>query len=89
MNFEEEMCLPTVKLESIMLSSLINAHEQWNVVTVDIKGAFMKAKVPDDMELIVKMEGELAELMCELDHGYQMDTNGVLYLKCVKALYGY
>ncbi len=52
--FEEETYSPTVKLESIMLSSLIDAHEKRNVVTIDIKGA--KAKVPEDMELIVKME---------------------------------
>ncbi len=64
---EEETYSPTVKLESIMLSSLVDAFEKRHVVTIDIKGAFLKAKVPVDMELIVKMEGELAELFCELD----------------------
>jgi hypothetical protein len=87
--FEEETYSPTVKLESIMLSSLIDAHEQRNVVTIDIKGAFLKAKVPDEMDLIVKMDGELAELMCELDPSYKVDENGALYLKCLKALYGH
>jgi hypothetical protein len=33
------------------------------------------------------MEGELAELMCELNPSFQMNEKGVLYLKCVKALY--
>ncbi len=33
------------------------------------------------MELIVKMDGELAD--------FQRDAHGVLYLKCVKALYGH
>ncbi len=59
------------------------------MVTIDIKGAFLKAKVPEDLELIVKMEGELAELMCELEPSYQLDENGILYLKCMKALYGH
>ncbi len=68
---------------------LINAYVQRNVVTLDIKGEFLKAKVPDDMELIVKMEGKLAELMSELDPRYKMDETGVLYLKCKKALYGH
>jgi hypothetical protein len=77
--FEEETYSPTVKLESIMLNSLIDANEKRNVVTIDIKGAFLKAKVPEDMELIVKMDGELAELMCELDPSYKRDENGVLY----------
>jgi hypothetical protein len=52
---EEETYLPTVKLESIMMCSLIDAPEKRYVVTVDIKGAFLKADVPDDLELLVKM----------------------------------
>jgi hypothetical protein len=41
------------------------------------------------MELIVKMGGELAQMMCELDPELQVDENGMLYLKCIKALYGH
>jgi hypothetical protein len=37
--------------------------EQREVTTIDTKGAFLKAKVPDEMELIVKMGGELVQLM--------------------------
>lgn len=60
------------------------------MVTIDIKGAFLKARVPDDMELIVKMKGELADLYCELNPNMNnmRDENGVLYLTCRKALYG-
>ncbi len=86
---EEETYSPTVKLESIMLNAFIDAHEGRHVATVDIKGAFLKAPVPEDLELIVKMTGELAQLMCELDPELQCDENGVLYLKCEKALYGH
>ncbi len=77
---EEEMYSSTVQMKSIMLSSLIDAHEQRDVTTIDIKGTFLKAKVPEDMELIVKMEGELAQLMCELDLELEVDKNGMLYL---------
>jgi hypothetical protein len=86
---EEETYSPTVKLESIMLSSLIDAYEQSNVMTIDIKGAFLNVKVLDDMELIVKMDGELADLSCALDPRMNetRDENGVLYLRCQKALY--
>jgi hypothetical protein len=86
---EEETYSPTVRLESIMLSAFIDAHEGRHVATVDIKGAFLKAKVPEDLELIVKMTGELAELMCELDESLKCDEEGVLYLQCDKALYGH
>jgi hypothetical protein len=50
-----------VKLESIFLNAFIDAHEGRHVIMIDIKGAFLKAKVPDDLELIVKMTGELAQ----------------------------
>jgi hypothetical protein len=49
---EEETYSPTVRLESIMLCSLIDALEPRYVATIDIKGAFLKAKVPDDLELM-------------------------------------
>jgi hypothetical protein len=38
---EEETYSPTVKLESIMLSSLIDALEHRYVATIDIKGTFL------------------------------------------------
>jgi hypothetical protein len=86
---EEETYSPTVRLESIMLSTLIDAYEKRHVRTVDIKGAFLKAKVPDDLELIVKMEGDLAILMNQLCEEFKIDQHGTMYLKCVKALYGH
>jgi hypothetical protein len=43
---------------------MIDAYEQRHVITVDIKGAFLKAKVPEGTELMVKMESELAKLNC-------------------------
>jgi hypothetical protein len=72
-----------------MLSILIEAYKKRNFVTIDMNGAFLKAKIPEDVKLIVKMEGELAELMCELDLRYKMNERGLLYLECVKALYGH
>jgi hypothetical protein len=83
------MYSPMVKLESIMLNAFIDAHEGRYVATVDIKGAFLKAKVPNKKELIVKMTGELAQIMCEIDPNLKQDQKGIIYLKCVKALYSH
>jgi len=85
----EETYSPRVKLESIMLCTLIEAFEGQYVATVDNKGAFLKAKVPDDMELIVKMDGELAETFVKLNPIFTLDEHGMLYLQCDKALYGH
>jgi hypothetical protein len=85
----EETHSPMVRLESIMLCSLIDAYERRYVRTINIKGAFLKAKVLDDLELIVKMEGKLAELMNEICQNFMIGEDGVMYLKCIKALYGH
>jgi hypothetical protein len=66
-----------------MLNASIHAHEGRFVATVDIKGAFLKAKVPEDMELMVKMTGESAQLMCKIDSSLNREQKGILYLTCV------
>jgi hypothetical protein len=86
---EEETDSPTVKLESRMLNAFVDAFEGRHVVMVDIKGAFLKAKVPKNMELMVKMTSELAQIMCEINQGMEGDEQGIIYLRCVKALYGH
>jgi len=86
---KEETYSPTVKLESVFFNAFIDAHEGKHVITIDIKGAFLKAKVPDNLELMVKMTGELAQIMCEIDSSLKVNDEGILNLKCVKALYGH
>jgi hypothetical protein len=86
---EEETYSPTVKLESIMLNAFIDAHEGRHVAAVDIKGAFLKAKVPEHLDLIVKMSGELMNLMCEIDPSLRSKDQSVMYQRCKKALYGH
>jgi len=84
---EEETYSPTVKLESIMLNEFVDAFEERHIVTVGIKGAFLKATVPENMEIMVKMTGKVARIMCEINQGMECDEQGIIYLRCVKALY--
>jgi len=37
----------------------------------------------------VKMTSELAQIMCEINQGMEGDEQGIIYLRCVKALYGH
>jgi hypothetical protein len=57
----------------VSISQQIDAYEKRDVVTIDIKGAFLKAKVPENLELMVKMSGELAEIICELEPSYKLN----------------
>ena len=53
---KEDVASPTVKLESLILSLLIDAHENRDVATVDVVGAYLIAGMKD--HVIVKLTGE-------------------------------
>jgi hypothetical protein len=89
---KEEAAAPTVALESVFLTSMIDAKENREVVTIDIPGAFLHADNED--YVIMKMVGTLAELMVKTNpkmyRQYVVLEKGrsVLYLRLQKALYG-
>ena len=89
---KEDASSPTVSIEAVMLSAVIDAMEERDVATVDIPGAFMQADI--DEVVHVKFEGEIAEMLVKLDpklyRKYVRDERGkpVLYVELLKALYG-
>lgn len=62
---KEDASSPTVSIEALMLSCVIDATERRDTATVGIPGAFMQA----DMDELVHMrlEGTMAELLVRLD----------------------
>ncbi len=58
---KEEAAAPTVALDSVFLTSTIDAKENREVATIDIPDAFLHADNKD--YVITKMVGMLAELM--------------------------
>ena len=78
--------------EAILLTSVIDAKQWREVITVDILGAFMQGE--QDETIHIKLEGTLAELLAKCDltkyQPYLVIENGkpVLYVELVKALYG-
>jgi hypothetical protein len=54
---------PTVALQSVFITSTIDAKESRKMVTVDVPGAFLHADNKD--YVIMKMVGSLAELMAK------------------------
>jgi Reverse transcriptase (RNA-dependent DNA polymerase) len=86
-----ETSSPTVSIESLMLSCMIDAMEAWDIATCDIPGAFMQADI--DEEIHVKFDGELVDLLLKVDPTlgkYVTMERGkkVLYTLLNKALYG-
>lgn len=89
---KEEVSSPTVAVESVMLSCIIDSKERRDVAIADIPGAFLHADIDED--IIMKLRGTMAELMVQVSpefyRKYIVDHDGkaVLYVKLRKALYG-
>ena len=90
---KDEAASPTVLLESVLLTSMIDAREEWEVAVVDIPNAFVQMDMEGD-KVIMKMRGKLVELLVKLAPEvyweYVMIEKGqkILYLELQKALNG-
>eukprot|EP00957_Ditylum_brightwellii_P035080 2659827-Ditylum_brightwellii.AAC.1 len=85
------MSSPTVVIELLMLSCIIDVEEKCDVATCDIPGAFMQADM--DKTIHMKVKGTMAELLVKLDPKmylkYVVKEKGksVIYVELQKALY--
>jgi hypothetical protein len=89
----EEATSPTVSMEALTTSLVIDAHEKRAVAIFDVPGAYLNADMPEDKFVILKLEGRFVDIMREVNPEYLKDVclgNGkkVLYLRILKALYG-
>ena len=95
---KDEAASPTVALESVMLSAVIDAKEGREVAVVDIPNAFIQTeneKLQDHHKTdILKVKGRLADMLIqiapEIYAPYATQENGitVIYLEILMALYG-
>jgi hypothetical protein len=89
---KEETSAPTVSVESLFLSCVIDAKEQRKVVTCDIPGAFMQADI--DEVIHIRLEGPLAMLLTKVDPELytkflcKEGKKDTMYVQLTKALYG-
>ena len=86
-----DVASPTMQLESLMITLLIDAYEGRGVATVDMVGAYLMADMNDT--IIVKLTGESLKPICETNEKYKKFItieNGKEFLckKLLKALYG-
>jgi hypothetical protein len=96
----EDSVSPTAALESIMLTAVIDAHEERDVMTCDIPNAFIQALMPKvedgDERVMMKITGLLVNMLGKLNpelYGpyvvYERDRrNKVLYVQVMRASYG-
>ena len=90
---KEDAASPTVSLEAVLMTCVLEAREKCDVAIIDIPNAFVQVEWQGETVLI-KLRGRMAELMVQtspsLYKQYITMENGkmVLYLEVLKAIYG-
>ncbi|MGC8483971.1 MAG: hypothetical protein ACP5OE_10060, partial [Thermodesulfobium sp.] len=94
----EDAASPTVALESIMLTAIVDAKEKRDVMTADVPNAFIQAQMPilDDanervfMKIIVVLVDLLVEIAAEVYKSFVTHEGNkkVVYVQVLRALYG-
>jgi hypothetical protein len=84
---KEDASSPTIMIESVMLTSVIDAFEEHEIATVDIPGAFLQADM-DEIEY-VRMTDTMVDILSSIDTKYddyttQEGKKKVLYVNCIK-----
>jgi Reverse transcriptase (RNA-dependent DNA polymerase)/Zinc knuckle len=89
---KEDASSPTVAIESVFITSIIDASENRDIATVDIPGAFLQADV--DEIIHIKLVGTMVDILLDLNGAkyepcviYENDKKA-LYVQLNKALYG-
>jgi hypothetical protein len=91
----EDSASPTVSLESILLTAVIDEKEERDIMTVDVPNAFIQTALPQGEERVtMKITGVLVDLLVQMApevYGsyvvYENDKK-VLYVQVLQALYG-
>lgn len=91
----EEAASPTASTEAILITGVVDAKEERDVMSLDVPNAFVQTKMPKAKErVIMKIRGRLVDILLhiapEIYEKYVI-YNGkhkLLYVEMLKALYG-
>ena len=81
----EDSVSPTAALESIILTSVIDAHKHRDVMTCDIPNAFIQAEMPElkagDEKVLMKITGVLVDMLVNINPNVIWTMRGLRELK--------
>jgi len=88
--FESTNSAPTIRTSSIFIMAAIAASEGRAVATVDVPGAYLNADMPEDQEVIMRLDKYLSKVLMAVEPKYAefKNDNGNIIVKLNKALYG-
>ena len=89
----ENIASPTMSLEALISTLMIDAKEERYTVVFDVPGAYLHAEMPQDKHLILKLRGQFVDIMCKVNPEYTKHVRyegktKVLYLRILRAIYG-
>ena len=89
----EEAKSPTISLEGLIATMIIDAWEERDVATFDVPGAYLHADLPPHKFVLLKLRGRFVDIMCSVNPEYTQHIlyekgTKVLYMRINKALYG-
>ena len=89
---KEEVSAPTISMEGLFITLVIDTEEERDVATIDIQGAFLQtAAKPGNF---IRFTGAMVDILCQLNprlfKQYVVLENGtkMLYTETHKAVYG-
>jgi hypothetical protein len=95
---QEDAASPTAALESILITGVIQAKEETDVMTCNIPNAFIQAylpkKEPGEDRVVMKITGALADMLVDINpesYGPAVvleNQKKVIYVEVLKAIYG-
>ena len=86
----DDVSSPTATTSSVFIAAAIAAKERRKVAKVDIGGAFLRAYLPKDTEILMRLNPLLTAILTRIQPDYQpfVDSDGSLVVKLNRALYG-
>jgi len=92
---KEDAASPTVGTEAILITGVVDAKENRDVMTADVPNAFVQTEVdPEDGIILMKIRGAMVDYLLQIDYARYRDyvtieeNKKILYVKMLKALYG-
>lgn len=85
----EDTTSPTLSLEALMTTLLIEAYENRKCIVFDVPGSYLHADILDNKFVLLKIEGEFVDIMTEVnpensDNVRYKNGKNVLYIQILK-----
>ena len=63
----EDASSPTISLEAIITTLVVDAYEGQDVVIFDVTGSYLNSGMPDEKYSRLQLEGKLVDIMCDMN----------------------